>query len=192
MNIPLLLTISRILVIPFVALFYLLPFSWAHPVAAVLLALAAFTDWLDGYLARSLSQMTELGAFLDPVADKLLVAVALVMVLSAHLIPFLGVASAVIIGREIAISALREWMSVLGKRVSVKVTNIAKVKTSIQMISLIMLVWYHPGSYAWLLWVGPLLLYVAAILTMWSMCVYLKTAWPDLCVVTLNNKPLEP
>lgn len=180
MNIPLLLTLSRILVIPVVALFYLLPFSWAHPFAAILVALAALTDWLDGYLARSWSQMTELGAFLDPVADKLLVAVSLVMVLSAHLIPFLGIAAAVIIGREIAISALREWMSAIGKRVSMKVTMIAKLKTTIQMISLVLLVWYHPGSYHWIMWCGALLLYVAAILTIWSMCVYLKLAWPDL------------
>jgi CDP-diacylglycerol---glycerol-3-phosphate 3-phosphatidyltransferase len=180
MNIPLLLTVSRILVIPVVALFYLLPFWWAHPAAAVLLGLAAFTDWLDGYLARSLSQMTELGAFLDPVADKLLVAVSLVMVVSANLIPYLGVAAAVIIGREIAISALREWMSTLGKRVSMKVTNLAKFKTTVQMVALIMLVWYHPGSFAWILWLGPILLYVAAILTLWSMFIYLKIAWPEL------------
>ena len=181
MNIPLTLTWLRILVIPVIALIYLLPNAWAHPIAAVLLGIAAFTDWLDGYLARSLSQMTELGAFLDPVADKLLVSVSLVMVLSAHLIPYLGVAAAVIIGREIAISALREWMSAIGKRVSMKVTVIAKFKTTVQMIAIVMLVWYHPGSYfTWILWCGPVLLYIAAILTIWTMCVYLKVAWPDL------------
>src|SRR3990167_809279 len=180
MNIPLILTVLRILVIPIIALIYLLPFSWAHPVAAILLALAAFTDWLDGYLARSWSQMTQLGAFLDPVADKLLVAVSLVMVLSSHLIPYLGIAAAVIIGREIAISALREWMSIIGKRVSVKVSMIAKYKTAIQMLALVLLVWYHPASSVWVKWIGPILLYIAAILTIWSMCVYLKAAWPDL------------
>lgn len=180
MNIALLLTLLRILAIPVIVIFYLLPFAWAHPVASILLAIAAFTDWLDGYLARSLSQMTQLGAFLDPVADKLLVAVSLVMVLSSHLIPYLGLAAAVIIGREIAISALREWMSMIGKRAGVVVTRIAKYKTTIQMVSLVMLVWYHPGSYRWLTWAGPLLLYIAAILTMWSMCMYLKAAWPDL------------
>lgn len=179
MNIPLMLTLLRILAIPVIALFYLLPFSWAHPVAGILFALSAFTDWLDGYLARSLSQTTQLGAFLDPVADKLLVAVSLVMVLSAHLIPYLGVAAAIIIGREIAISALREWMSGIGKRAGVAVTQVAKFKTAIQMIALTMLIWYHPGSFEWLLWLGPLLLYVAAVLTMWSMCIYLKAAWPD-------------
>lgn len=180
MNIPILLTLLRILAIPVIVIFYLLPFSWAHPVAAILLGLAALTDWLDGYLARSLSQTTQFGAFLDPVADKLLVAVSLVMMLSSHLIPHLGIAAAIIISREIAISALREWMSVIGKRVSVRVTHIAKYKTAIQMLALGMLVWYHPGSYDWIVWLGPILLYIAAILTMWSMCVYLKAAWPDL------------
>ena len=180
MNIPLMLTLLRIFAIPIIFIFYFLPFSWAHPVAAILLALAAFTDWLDGYLARSLSQTTQLGAFLDPVADKLLVAASLVMVLSAHLFPYLSVAAAIIIGREIAISALREWMSTLGKRVSVKVTVMAKYKTAIQMIALVMLVWYHPGSYFWLTWAAPILLYFAAILTIWSMLIYLKAAWSDL------------
>lgn len=180
MNIPVVLTLSRIFAIPVIVIFYLLPFSWAHPVAAILLGLAALTDWLDGYLARSLSQTTQLGAFLDPVADKLLVAVSLVMVLNAHLIPHLGIAAAIIISREIAISALREWMSIIGKRVSVKVTVIAKYKTTIQMLALGMLVWYHPHSFFWIRWVGPILLYFAAVLTIWSMCVYLKAAWPDL------------
>src|SRR3990167_7367218 len=182
MNIPLILTVLRIVAIPVIAIIYMLPFSWAHPVASLLLALAAFTDWLDGYLARSWSQMTQLGAFLDPVADKLLVAVALVMVLSSHLIPYLGIAAAVIIGREIAISALREWMSTIGKRVGVRVTHIAKYKTAIQMLALGMLVWYHPGSYDWFAWVGPILLYFAAILTIWSMCIYLKAAWPNFTI----------
>ena len=180
MNIPLALTIIRILAIPVIVLLYILPFDWAHPAAAILLALAAFTDWLDGYLARSLSQMTELGAFLDPVADKLLVAIALVMVLSENLFPYLGLAAAIIIGREIAISALREWMSIIGKRVSVKVTMIAKFKTTLQMVALVMLVWYHPSSaFHWLTWCGPLLLYFAAVLTLWTMFIYLKIAWPD-------------
>lgn len=180
MNIPVFLTLLRILAIPVIVIFYILPFPWAHPAAAILLALAAFTDWLDGYLARSLSQTTQLGEFLDPVADKLLVAVSLVMVLSAHLIPYLGLAAAIIIGREIAISALREWMSAIGKRAGVRVTYIAKYKTTIQMVALGMLVWYHPTSYVWIKWFGAILLYFAAILTLWTMCIYLKAAWPDL------------
>lgn len=182
MNIPILLTLLRILAIPVIVIFYILPFPWAHPLAAILFALTALTDWLDGFLARSLSQMTQLGAFLDPVADKLLVAVSLVMVLSSHSIPYLGVASAVIVGREIAISALREWMSIIGKRVSVKVTTVAKYKTTIQMIALGFLVWYHPGSSIFFSICGTILLYIAAILTMWSMMVYLKAAWPELTI----------
>lgn len=180
MNTPLILTALRIVAIPVITIIYMLPFSWAHPVASLLLALAAFTDWLDGYLARSWSQMTQLGAFLDPVADKLLVAVSLVMVLNSHLISHLGVAAAVIIGREIAISALREWMSIVGKRVSVKVSVIAKYKTAIQMLSLVLLVWYHPLSAVWVKWIGSILLYIAAVLTIWSMFLYLKAAWSDL------------
>lgn len=184
MNLPILLTLLRILAIPVIVFFYILPFPWAHPLAAILFALTALTDWLDGFLARSLSQMTQLGAFLDPVADKLLVAVSLVMVLSSHLIPYLGVASAVIVGREIAISALREWMSIIGKRVSVKVTTIAKYKTTIQMVALAILVWYRPSSPIFLGVFGAVLLYIAAILTLWSMMIYLKAAWPDLGTCT--------
>jgi len=182
MNIPVMLTLLRIIFIPIIVIIYLLPFQLAHPVAAILVALAAITDWLDGYLARSLSQTTELGAFLDPVADKLLVAVSLVMVLSSHLISNLGIAAAIIIGREIAISALREWMSMIGKRAGVAVTLIAKFKTMIQMIALVLLVWYHPNSFTWLLFVGPVLLYIAAALTLWSMIIYLKIAWPHLTI----------
>ncbi len=183
MNIALILTWSRIVAIPVFLLVYVLPFSWAHPLACIIFAAAAITDWFDGYLARTLSQTTELGAFLDPVADKLLVAVALVMVLDAQLFHYLALAAIIIIGREIAISALREWMSMVGKRAGVVVTYVAKIKTTIQMVALGMLIWYHPGSsFGWLTWLGPLLLYASAILTLWSMFIYLKTAWPHLTI----------
>ena len=180
MNTPLMLTLLRILAIPFILIIYLLPFSWAHPAAAVLFAITAFTDWLDGYLARSLSQVTQLGAFLYPVADKLLIFLSFIIVLSSHLVPHLTIAAIIIVGREIAISALREWMSVIGKRAGVAVTWIAKFKTMIQMLALLLLVWYYPGASIWVKWVGAILLYVAAILTLWSMLIYLKVAWPDL------------
>jgi len=182
MNIPVFLTLLRILLIPVIVFLYVLPYPWAHPVAAIVMAVTAFTDWLDGYLARSLSQTTQFGAFLDPVADKLLIAVSLVMVLSSHAIPYLGIASAIIISREIAISALREWMSVIGKRVSVRVSQVAKYKAAIQMVALGILVWYNPASPDWFRWLGTICLYVAAILTVWSMCIYLKAAWPDLSI----------
>lgn len=187
MNIPLMLTASRIVAIPVFVIVYVLPFSWAHPAACIIFAFAAITDWFDGYLARTLSQTTDFGAFLDPVADKLLVATALVMVLSAHLIDYLAFAAVIIIGREIAISALREWMSAIGKRAGVVVTYVAKVKTTIQMVALGMLVWYHPGSFAWIVWLGPLLLYVSAVLTIWSMIIYIKIAWPYLTIATKSQ-----
>jgi len=180
MNIPISLTLLRIVAIPFVILFYLLPFSWAHPVAAVIFLLAGLTDWLDGYLARALSQTTKLGAFLDPVADKLLVTMALVIVLGKGDLPFLSIPIAIIIGREIAISALREWMAEIGKRVGVKVTYIAKVKTVVQMLAVILLLWYYPGVNPLVKWFGPILLWIAAALTLWSMGIYLRAAWPDL------------
>lgn len=188
MNVPLMLTVSRMLAIPVFFLIYLLPFWWAHPLACVVFALAAITDWFDGYLARALSQATALGAFLDPVADKLLVVVALVLVLNAGLFGFLALPAAIIIGREITISALREWMSAVGERAGVAVTYVAKIKTTIQMVALGMLIWYHPGTYfAWTKWLGSLLLYVSAVLTLWSMYIYLKTAWPHLTIATKSQ-----
>jgi len=180
MNIPISLTLVRILAIPVIMLLYFLPFPWAHPVAAVLFILAAMTDWLDGFLARALSQTTKLGAFLDPVADKLLVTMILVIILGKHAFPALTIPAAIIIGREIAISALREWMAEIGKRVGVKVTYISKVKTVLQMIAVTLLLWYYPGVSAWVQWFGPILLWLAAALTIWSMLIYLRVAWPDL------------
>ncbi len=181
-NIPTFLTLLRILAIPVIVLVYFLPVGWAHPVAGIVFALAAFTDWLDGYLARSLSQMTKLGAFLDPVADKVLVAIALVMVVGQHLVPYLALPAAIIVGREIIISGLREWMAELGKRTSVAVIWLAKVKTLVQMVSLVLLLWYRPGHRVWIVYLGTGLLYLAALLTLWSMVAYIKAAWPDLTI----------
>jgi CDP-diacylglycerol---glycerol-3-phosphate 3-phosphatidyltransferase len=180
MNIPTMLTLSRILAIPLLLVCYYLPFDWAHLAAAILFALSAFTDWLDGYLARSLSQSTPLGAFLDPVADKLVVSVAIVMIVSQQYADHLVIPAVIIIGREIAISALREWMSELGKRGSIAVTYLGKIKTTIQMVALTVLLLYTKESPGWLLAVGGALLYVAAALTLWSMINYLKVAWGDL------------
>ena len=127
-----------------------------------------------------LSQATNLGAFLDPVADKLLVAAALVVVVGQHYIHLLSVPAAIIVMREIAVSALREWMAEMGKRASVAVGYIGKVKTAVQMIALVLLVWYSPLQSNWLLWLGSALLCASAVLTLWSMIVYIKIAWPDL------------
>lgn len=180
MNLPILLTILRIAAIPVLVICYMLSDGWGHQVAAILFALAAFTDWLDGYLARSLSQSTPFGAFLDPVADKLVVTSALVMIVGDYDNGYLTIAAIIIVGRELVISALREWMAELGKRRSVAVSYLGKIKTACQMASLILLLWMNVHSQAWVGELGTFLLYVAAVLTLWSMCVYIKLAWPDL------------
>jgi CDP-diacylglycerol--glycerol-3-phosphate 3-phosphatidyltransferase len=181
MNIPLLLTFFRLSAIPIFGVIYFLPFHYAHPVAAIIFVIAAITDWLDGYLARKYSQATDFGAFLDPVADKLLVGVALIFVVGEHYVAYLSIPAAIIICREILISALREWMAEIGKRTSVAVTFVSKVKTVMQMIALILLLWYIPAStHIGVLYSGVVLLWLAAILTVWTMIVYLKVSWPDL------------
>ena len=178
MNLPNILTMSRIVMIPvFVAVFYL-PVDWRFSVSAAIFALAGATDWLDGYLARRLNQATPFGAFLDPVADKLMVAVALTVLVEEHHSAILTLPAVIIIGREIVISALREWMAEMGSRACVAVSYIGKIKTTAQMVAIIMLLAFPPGI-SWAL-VGTVLLYIAAALTLWSMVLYLRAAWPDL------------
>lgn len=179
-NIPNLLTLFRIGLIPvFVAAFYL-PLEWAHAVTAAIFALAAFTDWLDGYLARRWEQVSPLGAFLDPVADKLMVAAALVLVVQADPTPWLAVAAVVIIGREITISALREWMAEIGARAQVAVSEIGKIKTATQMLAIFLLLYRDSIFSVPVYTIGYVLLYVAVVLTLWSMSLYLIAAWPRL------------
>ncbi|MBK1874637.1 MULTISPECIES: CDP-diacylglycerol--glycerol-3-phosphate 3-phosphatidyltransferase [Marinobacter] len=178
MNLPNLLTLSRIIMIPvFVAVFYL-PMHWSYMASAAIFGLAAATDWLDGYLARKLDQSTPFGAFLDPVADKLMVAVALAMLIQEYSAILLTIPATVIICREIVISALREWMAEIGSRASVAVSYIGKIKTTAQMASIVGLLAFPPGQLLSEIAVG--LLYIAAILTLWSMGLYIKAAWPDL------------
>jgi len=156
-------------------------------VATVIFVVAAITDWLDGFLARRLNQYTTFGAFLDPVADKLIVATALVLLATDQKVldlvisvPLFAAAVAIIIGREIVISALREWMAELGKRASVAVSYIGKVKTTMQMIAISLLI-YQESLFGLPVFVlGELLLFVAAALTLYSMIVYLRAAWPVL------------
>ena len=180
MNVPNSLTLVRIVLIPvFVVVFYL-PWKWAHIATAAIFAAAALTDWLDGYLARLLKQTSVLGAFLDPVADKLIVAVALVLLVEAHPTPWFAVPAAVIIGREITVSALREWMAELGARAKVAVSKLGKVKTISQMVALVMLLYREPIATVPVFQIGLVLLYLAAALTLWSMCLYLWAAWPRL------------
>ena len=177
-NLPNLLTISRIALIPFFVLFFYLPVEWGMLAATLIFMLAAFTDWLDGFLARRWQQTSALGAFLDPVADKLMVATALVLIVQADPEFWLALPAVVIIGREITISALREWMAEMGSRASVAVSYIGKIKTTAQMAAIVGLLAFPPG----VVWanVAIALLYVAAVLTLWSMFLYLKAAWPDL------------
>ena len=180
MNIPNSFTLMRIVLIPFLVVMFYIPWRWGHFVCAIIFALAALTDWLDGYLARSLHQTSALGQFLDPVADKLIVAVALVLLVSDQNLPYLAIPAAIIIGREIGVSALREWMAVLGKRASVAVSFVGKIKTTIQMIAIVALLatgdYVHPRINL----IGYFLLWIAAILTVWSMLVYLKAAYKVL------------
>ena len=179
-NIPNMLTVLRILLIPvFVVLFYLTT-PWAREAATAVFALAAFTDWLDGYLARRMQLVSALGAFLDPVADKLMVATALVLLVQADPRITMAVAVAVIIGREIAISALREWMAELGARAHVAVSEIGKFKTAAQMVAITLLIYRDDIVGIPVYLVGLVLLYIAVILTLWSMVVYLRAAWPSL------------
>lgn len=177
-NIPNLLSMSRIAMIPVCVVIYYLPFDWAPLGAAIVFVLAAITDWLDGYLARRLNQSTPFGAFLDPVADKLIVAVALVMLVAAYHSLWLTLPAMVIVGREIVISALREWMSELGNRSSVAVSRVGKVKTGVQMTAIALLLAAVPSSLFSVL--GLLLIWGAAALTLWSMVVYLRAAFDAL------------
>ncbi|MFT7289499.1 MAG: CDP-diacylglycerol--glycerol-3-phosphate 3-phosphatidyltransferase [Halieaceae bacterium] len=176
-NIPNTLTVIRIALIPVMVVVFYMPFSGHLLVAAGVFTLAAVTDWFDGYLARRLGQMTAFGAFLDPVADKLMVAVALVLLVERHSSELFTLAACVIIGREIVVSALREWMAELGERTSVAVSMIGKVKTGFQMVSIIVLLAVdaqRDGSEV--LAFGVLLLYISAALTLWSMWQYLRAA----------------
>lgn len=174
------LTLFRILLIPLLVVVFYLPYWWSFPLSSVLFTLAAITDWLDGYVARRYNQSTPFGAFLDPVADKLMVAVALVLLVGVHGSAWFVIPAVVIVGREIVISALREWMAELGKRASVAVSFIGKVKTTMQMVAIIVLLAFDPAHYPGWSLLGYVLLYVAAGLTLWSMILYLKAAWPEL------------
>lgn len=179
-NIPNLLTLLRIFLIPvFVAIFYL-PVDWSNIACALVFALAAITDWFDGYLARRWGQVSPLGAFLDPVADKLMVAVALILLVQVEPSPELALPAAIIIGREITISALREWMAELGARAAVAVSMVGKFKTAAQMVAILLLIYRDPLLGLPVHEIGFILLYLAALLTLWSMVVYLRAAWPNL------------
>lgn len=183
-NIPNLLTLLRIALIPVFVLFFYLPISWSYLAVTIIFATAALTDWLDGYLARRLKQVSAFGAFLDPVADKLMVVIALVLLVDVNPTPFPGillvVPAGIIIGREIVVSALREWMAEIGERAQVAVSVIGKIKTSAQMVALLLLLYRAPVGGLPTVELGFVLLYMSAGLTLWSMGIYIRAAWPKL------------
>ena len=179
-TLPNILTLLRIIMIPVLVVVFYLPGRWMPLLCAAIFGLAALTDWLDGFLARRLKQQSVFGAFLDPVADKLMVAVALVLLVEANHNLFFTIPVAIIIGREIAISALREWMSEIGERATVAVSIIGKVKTTAQMVAILLLLYDAPVIGFPTHQVGMVLLYMAAALTLWSMLIYIRAAWPVL------------
>lgn len=180
LNIPNALTLGRMFLVPvFVVVFYL-PYQWSYALSAGVFAVAAATDWLDGYLARRLNQSTPFGAFLDPVADKVIVAIALVLLVEREHVWWFTLSAVVIIAREIVISALREWMAEVGRRTSVAVSYIGKVKTTVQMIAIVGFLLIAPDSHPLLRGLCALLLVGAALLTLWSMIIYLRAAWPEM------------
>ena len=175
-SLPNLLTFGRLLLIPIFVLMFYLPFQSAHYFAAGIFLLASLTDWLDGYLARKWQQETLFGAFLDPVADKVLVSTALLLLVGVSKIHFITLPAIVIVGREIVISALREWMAEWGKRASVAVGMLGKIKTILQMVALVLILSFQQIS-PWLAAMGVVLLYLAAVMTIWSMVAYMRIAY---------------
>lgn len=189
LTIPTLLTLLRIVMIPVLAVVFYLPWQWTSFAAAAIFGLAALTDWLDGWVARRFHQYSAFGAFLDPVADKLMVATALFLIVQGHPTAWMALWAAVIVGREIAVSALREWMAELGHRARVSVASVGKFKTGAQMVALLCLLYSvspirPPRPEPWMggiiFHIGDWLLAIAALLTLWSGLEYLRAAWPVL------------
>mgnify|MGYP001553722948 FL=1 len=185
-NLPTWLTLFRVALLPVMVVAFYLPFPGHNITAAIVFVLAAFTDWLDGYLARRMNLTSAFGAFLDPVADKLMVAVTLFLLVESHRGGWPGilmaVTAAVIVGREISVSALREWMAEIGMRATVKVAFVGKLKTVMQMVALVVLIVQHEkaAEALRLYHIGEALLVIAGVLTIWSGLYYLRAAWPIL------------
>lgn len=175
LNLPNILTLLRVAAIPLLVVVFYLKHPWGTWGAAGIFMIAAVTDWLDGWLARRTGQTTAFGAFLDPVADKLIVATTLVLLIGRFDDLLITLSAAVIVGREIVVSALREWMAQIGRRTAIKVSNLAKVKTALQMVAIIMLLMLPPdmSDRLWF-WVAQSILVVAVVLTFWSMVIYLQ------------------
>ena len=179
-TIPTMLTLFRIFLIPVLVVVFYLPYQWTNFAAALVFTLGAVTDWLDGWIARRFGMYSAFGAFLDPVADKLAVAVALFLIVQQHPTITMALLAAVIVGREITISALREWMAEIGEHRRVRVAAMGKVKTIVQMVALVALLYGEPWRGLPVFLVGEVLLAVAAALTLWSGVAYLRAAWPAM------------
>jgi CDP-diacylglycerol--glycerol-3-phosphate 3-phosphatidyltransferase len=186
-NLPNALTLLRIALIPVLFIMFWLPFSWIKPACSMIFTLAAITDWFDGFLARKLDQNSAFGEFLDPVADKLMVVTALILILADHPTIWMIIPVAIIIGREIVISALREWMAEVGKRAAVKVSWLGKVKTGFQMFAIGFLLWEHDIWFLPVYTIGYALLQIAAVLTLFSMIIYLRAAWPHMAAEDVDQ-----
>ncbi|MDV7102935.1 CDP-diacylglycerol--glycerol-3-phosphate 3-phosphatidyltransferase [Vibrio sp. TH_r3] len=176
-TIPNILTLLRLVLIPVLVVIFYLPYTWAPFAAAMVFWFAAITDYFDGMLARKLGQTSRFGAFLDPVADKVIVATALILITEYYGSIWITIPALTMISREVIISALREWMAEIGKRANVAVSWIGKVKTMTQMTALWLLIWRYDD---WMVWLGYAALYVAMFLTYWSMFQYLAAAKDDL------------
>ena len=177
LNLPILLTLLRIVLLPVIVVVFYLDYSWARPLSCIIFVLAGITDWLDGYLARKLGQESRFGAFLDPVADKLMVATVLILIVEFDNSPWLTIPAIIVIGREITISALREWMADMGQRGKVAVSHLGKLKTTLQIIALALLLWRHDILGLPTFHIGLTALYVATFLTIWSMIGYIQAAF---------------
>lgn len=181
LTIPTWLTLARIAMIPVLVVVYYLDYRWTNIAATAIFVFASLTDWLDGWIARRYHQYSAFGAFLDPVADKLMISTALVITVQYHHTIWMALWASVIIGREIAVSALREWMAELGQRAKVAVATVGKVKTVVQMVALGFLLYREPLLGLPIFQIGEWLLAAAAILTLWSGFEYARAAWPALC-----------
>ena len=177
-NFAILLTLIRIAAIPVVVVLFYSPMEHARPIAAILFGVAAITDMLDGWVARRFGQTSKFGEFLDPVADKLMVAIVLVMLVQGDPLWYVDIIAMIIIGREITISALREWMATIGERANVQVNWSGKIKTVLQMFGIGFMVYQNKFLGFDIYGIGFVMLVAAAGMTIWSMVVYLRAAWP--------------
>lgn len=187
LNIPNLLTFARIVAVPVFIAVYLLEFMRDYQITTLIFIFAAITDWLDGFLARRMGTVSPFGEFLDPVADKLMVCTALVLLVSdpsvqelVSSVAIFIVAVVIIVGRELSVAALREWMAEVGKRASVATTMLSKLKTVAQMLAIVLLLYGERIFNVPVFLIGEYLLYLAALLTLWTMLVFLRVAWPSL------------